>query len=439
MTDSALNEISPAFRERVYRHNFPYFLIDNILFTLGLGIIGATTVIPDFVRHLTDSEILIGLASGMFAIGYPLPQLFIARYIVGHANKKWWFVGPNIPVRFMMLIFAAITVWLGKDQPNLILLAFFISYSIMAFGDGLVGVPWADLTGTSLDNRWRARMFGMAAAITGIVMLIAAPLIGVVLGENGPAFPNNYAILFGASGIIFALSILPGLFFHELPGGRAVEKIPSLAEFLPDLGRVLRDDVPFRSYIFVRMFTSLFMMADPFYIGFATTELGLSSAVAVPNLIAMLTIGSVGGALLYTWLGARNNLLYIQLALSSVILLPVCALLAGMIGPAVLYIGFLVAGLASGSNLFSCYINWLVGYAHPDQRPIYVGLSNTIAAVVSMIAPVIGGTIAQYLGYRPLFVVSLAMMLCALFVAVRWLPNIGTEERPEYTEIPAVG
>lgn len=439
MTDSAPNEISQEFREKIYRRNFPYFLADNILFTLGLGIIGATTVIPDFVRHLTDSEILIGLSSSMFAIGYPLPQLFIARYIVRHDNKKWWFVGPNIPVRFMMLIFAAITVWLGKDQLHLILLAFFICYSIMAFGDGLVGVPWADLTGTSLDNRWRARMFGSAAAVTGVVMLMVAPLIGVVLGKNGPEFPNNYAILFGASGIIFALSILPGLFFHELPGGKAVEKIPPITEFLPDLGRVLRDDSPFRAYILVRIFTSLFMMADPFYIGFATTELGVSSAVAVPNLVAMLTIGSVGGALLYTWLGARNNLLYIQLALSSVILLPVCALLAGMFGPVVLYIGFLVSGLASGSNLFSCYINWLVGYAHPDQRPIYVGLANTIAAVVSMIAPVMGGIIAQSLGYRPLFVVSLVMMLCALIVTVRWLPNTGAEVKTEYTEIPAVG
>ena len=438
MTDSALNDVSQAYRERVYRRNFPYFLADNILFTLGMGVIGATTVIPDFVRHLTDSEILIGLASSIFAIGFPLPQLFIARYIVGHANKKWWFVGPNIPVRFMMLIFAAIIVWLGKEQPQLILLAFFVCYSIMALGDGLVGVPWADLTGTSLDNRWRARMFGTAAAVTGILMLIVAPLIGVVLGENGPEFPNNYAVLFGASGIIFALSILPGLFFHELPGGKAVEKIPPITEFLPDLGRVLRDDDPFRAYIFVRIFTSLFMMADPFYIGFATTKLGLSSAVAVPNLIAMLTIGSVGGALLYTWLGARNNLLYIQLALGTVVLLPICALLAEMVGPAVLYIGFLVAGLASGNNLFSCYINWLVGYSHPDQRPIYVGLSNTIAAVISIIAPVIGGMIAQYLGYRSLFVVSLMMMLCALFITLRWVPNTEAGENPEGTDMPAV-
>ena len=296
MIESNAQVLSPSLRERIYRRNFSYFLIDGMLFYLAMGLIGSTTVIPDFVRHLTDSEILIGLAGSLFSIGFTLPQLLIARYIVRHARKKWWFVGPNIPVRFVILIFAVITVWLGGDRPGLVLVAFFVCYSIAAFGDGLVGVPWADLIGTSLDSRWRARMFGITSAGTGLIMLSIAPLIGFVLGGSGLAFPNNYAVLFGASGLLFAISILPGLFFHELPGGKAVEKLPSLGEFLPDLGRVLRDDMPFRAFIILRMFTSLFMMAFPFYIGFATVELGLSSDVAVPMLLAMQTAGTVGGA-----------------------------------------------------------------------------------------------------------------------------------------------
>ena len=44
-----------------------------------MAIISPTTVIPDFLRRLTDSEILIGLSSSLFTIGFTLPQLFIAR------------------------------------------------------------------------------------------------------------------------------------------------------------------------------------------------------------------------------------------------------------------------------------------------------------------------------------------------------------------------
>ncbi|MEO8391964.1 MAG: hypothetical protein ABI700_03135, partial [Chloroflexota bacterium] len=204
MTASVEQELSPTQRERIYRRNFAYFLADNVLFMVAMGILGATTVIPDFVRHLTDSQILIGLSGTLFTIGFTLPQLFIARFIVRHERKKWWFVGPNIPVRFVILAFAGITVLIGKDRPGLVLIAFFICYGIAGFGDGLVGVPWSDLIGTSLDHRWRARMLGLTYAITGVVMLLITPLIAYVLSPAGPGFPNNYAILFGAAGLLFA-------------------------------------------------------------------------------------------------------------------------------------------------------------------------------------------------------------------------------------------
>ncbi len=416
-----------ANHEPIYRRNFYFFLIDNILFNLAMSTIGPTTLIPDFIRHLTHSEVLIGLSSSLFDVGWTLPQLFIARLILRFEHKKWWFIGPNIPVRFVILGFAFITILLGKDRPEAILTAFLICYGIAAVGDGLVSVPWAVLAGTSLDNRWRARMFGLTNASTGVIMLAAAPLIGIVLSSAGPAFPNNYALLFGAAGLLFMLSILPAFFIHELPGGKVAEKLPSMAEFLPSLGQVLRSDAGFRSMLIARMLTSLFVMASPFYIGFATVTLGLSSTVAVPTLLAMQTIGAVSGALIYTWLGARNNLMFIRLALGLAALLPVSALLAALFGPLPLYFGFLVSGMTVG-NLFMGYQNWVITYTTPDQRPIYTGLFNTVSAVISLIAPVIGGTIAQQLGYEALFAVALAVVLSALYVCLRYVPNSRREE-----------
>ncbi len=410
--------------EPIYRRNFFFFLADGILFMVALGMIGATTVIPDFVRHLTNSEVLIGLSGGLFDVGWTLPQLFIARYIIRVQNKKWWFIGPNIPVRFVMLIFAGVVVLLGKDRPETILVLFFICYGLVGAGDGIVGVPWADLMGSSLDERWRARVFGFMSAGAGIIMLGVTPIIGVILGSTGLGFPNNYALLFGLAGALFVISIVPGIFIHELPGGTAVEKLPSFGEFFPQLGHVLRTDAPFRAIIITRMLTSLFAMAGPFYIGFATAKLGLSSQVAVPTLLAMQTLGGILGSFLYTWLGARDNVLYIRLALGGAALLPISALLAGVVGPAPLYFGFLMSGLAL-SNLFFSYQNWVVSHANPDQRPIYVGLFNTLSALFSLAAPFIGGTIVGQIGYEVLFVVALAMVFSALYVALRYIRNPG--------------
>ena len=79
-----------------------------------------------------------------------------------------------------------------------------------------------------------------------------------------------------------------------------------------------------------------------------------------------------------------------------------------------------MSGLTVG-NLFVSYYNWLITYTTPDQRPIYTGLFNTVVAVTTLIAPFIGGTIAQQIGYEALFIVALAMVLGALFVTLRYI------------------
>ncbi|MFZ4814993.1 MAG: MFS transporter [Phototrophicaceae bacterium] len=422
MIESSAPPHSSPSAEPTYRRNFPFFLIDGILFTLALNIIGPSTVVPDFIRSLTSSEILIGLAASLFDIGSGLPQLFIARYMVRFERKRWWFIGPNIPVRFAMVVFAAVVIALGKDQPQAILLAFFICYGVAAFGDGVVSVAWSDLVASSLSDRWRARLFGLIPAATAVIMLGVTPLIGVILSDAGPAYPNNYALIFGTAGTLFALSTLPGLLIRELPSGKAVERIASLGDYLPSLGRVLRADVPFRNMIIIRILTTLFTMAIPFYIGFATVDLGVSSTVAVPRLLMMQVIGGVTGSLFYTWLGSRDNLLYIRLALALSMLLPISALIAAVVGAWPLYVGFFISGFTLG-NLFFAFFNWLLVYAHPDQRPIYVGLYSTIMSVISLITPLIGGTIAQQFGYLPLFVIALAVGLAALYGTLRHLDH----------------
>ena len=420
MSVSARHVTAASLRERVYRRNFTLLTLDGILFMVAMGIIGPSTVIPDFVRRLTDSEILIGLSGNLFHAGYALPQLFVARLIVRSARKKRWFVLPNIPTRCILLVFGLLLYLLEGEKNELILLVFFLCYAISALGDGLVGVPWADMIGSSLDSRWRSRLYGLMSGGTALVMLAVVPLVALVLGEQGPGFPHNYALLFAASGTVFALSILPGVFLRELPGPPAHERVPAFTGFLPQLGRLLRADPQFRALLVIRTLTGLFLMAAPFYIGYATLRLGLSSEVAVPTLLLMQTLGTTSGALLYMWLGARNNVLYLRLALAASVLLPLGALLATTLGPVSLALGFLISGLAT-SNLFFGYQNWLVEHVAPVDRPACVGLANTTSAVVTLCSPLIGGSIARLAGFETLFVVSLLLALTALLVLLRFI------------------
>jgi MFS family permease len=408
--------------EAVYRRNFIFFLLDGILFSVAMLILSPTTVLPDFIRSLTDSEVLIAYSNTLFEIGFTLPQLFIARYIVGSPYKKWWFIGPNIPVRFVILIFALLTVWLGAGQITLILIAFYICYGIASFGDGLVGVPWFDLISSSLDEKWRARMLGLQSAISNIIVIAMIQLGVIAYILSNLSFPNNYAILFGVAGILFVISILPVIFVRELPSGKAVEKLPAMSEFLPSLGLVLKNDKPFRDFVIVRILIIFFGMASAFYIGFGTERLGLSSELAVPEFLKIQTVGVICGSLIFAWLGAKSNLLYLRLSILGATFVPIFALLAGSYGVWLLSVAYFLLGLFTG-NLFFTLQNWLIGYASHEQRPIYIGLGSTIAATVSVISPIIGGTIVENFGYEAIFMVAVVMILLALLMTLRYFPD----------------
>lgn len=311
-----------------------------------------------------------------------------------------------------------VVVLLGPDRKAEMLALFLLFYALAALGDGVVGVPWIDLLGSSLDNKRRARLFGHGTAIVGVAMLGLSQVVRLVLSDRGPAFPNNYALLFAISGLIFMATIPIGLMIHELPGGKAKSRVPTLRDYLPELGHVLRTDRPYRAMIVARVLATLYALAAPFYIGFATEQLGLSSDVAVSNLLLMQTLGSVSGALAYSWLGDKRSLMFIRAALLAGMVQPVLALVAATAGPLPLYGAFFASGIVSGMLGIS-FLNWVIGYATSEQRPVYSGLFNTMTALGFIVSPLIGGLLVELLGYEATFIASLGMISAAFYVALR--------------------
>lgn len=414
--------VTVADNDTVYRRNFIFFLGDFVVFSIAMSLIGASTVIPDFVRKLTDSEVLIALSSQMFEIGWLLPQLLVARRLMQVERKKWWFIGPNIPVRILILAFAGIVVVLGPERRTEILACFLVFYALAGLGDGVVGVPWVDLAATSLDNRRRALLFGLGNALVGVLMLGITPVVGLILSDEGPGFPNDYALLFAVAGTLFVLTIPMGIFIQELPGGRPSDTMPSLREYLPDLARVLRRDHRFRAVMITRVLAAFFTLASPFYIGFATERLHMPDDIAVSRLLLMQTLGSVVGSLIFSRYGDRHILHFIRGVLVIGLVQPFMALIASGVGPGPLYVTFFAAGVVGGTLVLSC-LNWVILYATPEQRPVYSGLFNSVSAVALLTAPFIGGSIVGQLGYEAAFVTALAIMATALYVALRYLES----------------
>lgn len=413
--------------EPLYRRNFILFLLDNFLFNVAFSIIGPSTFIPDFVRQLTSSEVLIGFSSSLFQATSTLPQLGMARVLRGRELVKRWYVVPNIPARLMILMLPGVILLLGAERPTALLIAFFVLYALAALGTGVSNLAWWTMAASSLDARWRARVLGLTTLTSGVVLISLLPLIARILGSEALVFPANYALIFGISGGIFAVATVPMLFVRELPtvttASHPVEadtptEALSKRRFLATLSAVLALDKAYRIMVVARVLTEFMLMAAPFYIGFATVELGLSSTTALPLLLGMQTTGMIAGAVLYVWLGARSNTLVMRIAVCAVPLTPLCALLASETRPQPLYLGILIAGMAVG-NLMTSYQNWVIMWPDPPERPVYAGLYNTISAVFTLGAPVLAGAIVHFLGFRSLFAIALTMGILTLTLVLR--------------------
>jgi MFS transporter, DHA1 family, multidrug resistance protein len=79
-------------------------------------------------------------------------------------------------------------------------------------------------------------------------------------------------------------------------------------------------------------------------------------------------------------------------------------------------------GAATG-GLISCPSALLARYTDPGEEGAVYGLDNSIVSGARAVAPLIGASIALWLGYRGVFLLTGVILLLMVFLAVRWLPD----------------
>ena len=107
----AENQLTPA----QYRRNAIGFGSDMALFGVAMAFISSSTVLPAFIKALTQSEVLVGVASGLTSAAWMLPQLVVASLVAQQPRKKPIMVTAACIGRPLMLVLAAV-IWLLGDR-----------------------------------------------------------------------------------------------------------------------------------------------------------------------------------------------------------------------------------------------------------------------------------------------------------------------------------
>ena len=398
------------------------------LFHVAMSFFGSTTVLPSFITALGGSEVVVGLAGGLMAGGWLLPQLFVAS-VVARLPRKKPFIMRGAWLGRPILLLLALVVWLfGRESPGFTL--WFTLASVFAFFlvDALVSVPWFDLLAKAIPARRRGRVLGTAQVLGGLGGILAGMVVRFVLGERGPwGFPTNYAVLFamGATCFLANAVALSGIREPEAPSSS--REVPTVREVLISLPRILIRDRPFLRLIVVRLLSGFVTLSSAFYVLHATRDLGLGPEVT-GLFISSQVLGSLAAGLLMSTLQDRwGPLTHLRAIIGFSVLSPIIALFAepvvGASGQGVLFLYlsvFFFLGVYMGSIGWP-FFNWILEYAEETRRPLYIGAINTLSALV-MLAPALGGWVVKTISYSAAFFAALAFAVSALVLSF-YLPS----------------
>jgi MFS family permease len=175
----------------------------------------------------------------------------------------------------------------------------------------------------------------------------------------------------------------------------------------------LNSNANFRTFLISRALSYMGIMASGFLAVYAVERFHLPDAQAAV-FTAILLAGAMIGFLTSGWAGDR---LGHKIVLVGAGLLWALALLVALVSPSigVYYLVFVLVGISNGAAVVAD-LNIVMEFGHAAERPMYIGLARTIMGPILLIAPLVGGRIAQVANYPLMFGVSLAFAVVGLLL-----------------------
>jgi MFS family permease len=403
------------FARRHFKRNFFLGVSNGVLFHFAWAFTGTSTVLPLFISRLTPSEILIGLASTLEALGWFLPQIAVAA-ITLHRTKQ---LPVYIKAAFLrggsFLVFALLVFILGKENPSYLLVTFFFLFSLYSLGGGMAGVSFTDIVGKTIPEEKRGSFFGARKLIGGGLAALGGLLIQRILRFSD--FPQNFGILFLVASGLIILALVSTCLVRETPTTRQPRKRTVRDNLLLGL-RITREDANLRKFLHTRVAIGCYVMGLPFYVIYATRFLSAPAGMAGVFLTVQM-IGYLCSNLLWGYLSnRRNNRLVLVLSASFSGVCPLLVLSDIAFGiplwayaSTFFFLGATVAGLDLG------YMNYLLQFAPEERRPIYVGFFNTVVGPTFFLSA-LGGVIIQVFSFRLLYALLLLISVVSIFLSL---------------------
>jgi MFS family permease len=258
-------------------------------------------------------------------------------------------------------------------------------------------------------ERW-GLFFGVQSSAANLFASGGAIIAGLVL-EKYTSF-DGFTICFLLACAAFVLS------FISLSLTREVETTPVAIStqshvFWKDMRAIFKRDIHFRWFVAARILAQLGTVGFAFYTVYVVRHYGVDELTA-GVLTGLLLVSQTIFNPIMGWLGDRwSHRGVMGLGLVAAAISAAVALWAPSVGW--FYLAYALAGVAYVAT-WTIAMAMTLEFGQEHEKPIYIGLANTLIAPTAFLIPLFGGWLADNAGYHATFLATTIGAVATLFV-----------------------
>jgi MFS family permease len=398
---------------RHYRRNLTLHLLYGLFGTTGWRLIMAPTFVPDYVYRLGGSQLVVGAllsCGGLARFVSPLigAARLVDRPLVKPATLR---IGAVMRVQVLGMALAALALPIELN-----LIAFAALYVVFSVFNGLQGVAYGLLTAKVIPLARRGRFIGLRDFAGGATAAIVSAAAAGFFARS--AFPLGHGLTYLAAFLFTALGLVCLSGIRE-PVAPFAAPPRSLAATLAATRTLVAGDRAFAWFCVARGLAALGLMAAPYFI------------IAVGGRIAGGAAGLAHASVAYFTAQTAANLLWGPLAdragfrtvflVAAVVWLGALGLAAGVTTLPGALLLFVLIGVGQG-GLQMASMNLVYEFGDDGQLALRIGAVNALGELMTAVAPLTGGWIADRWSHQALYGVAAAMTVAAIVAMHRGVP-----------------
>ncbi len=391
-------------------------VLNGATYRLSLSLVDGSIVLPWFVSQVTDSRVVIGLLVAIQTGGWFLPQLFLSTYMQRQPRRL---PAYNVACagRWLFWLLVALSPFvLGARRPEAMLATVLVGYAGYYLLGGVSGLAFMDLVAQGIHARQRGTFFAWRNLTGGVLAVAGSLLVSWAMAPGTSlAFPSNFGLLAMANLAVTAVMFASFSFWTELPFPLPPPRAAGLSRAVL---AILRRDGNLRRFLLTRVLFIGAGVTTPFFV-IRATELGGPQRYAGLFLL-VYTLSELAANLVWGWVSDHVSSKAALGLTGAVALAP--NLLAAVFRPdwpgALYLLAFALLG-AVQSGWMVTGMTLVLEIADPHDRPIYVGLANTIMGIPTLLLP-LGGLLAEAKGLPFLFLLAMGLAGVGLLSLPAW-------------------